>query len=157
DAIPGGEQIRAGLSAVIKIDAMPTPMARGGRYFFGRRTASEDYFSLYKRQGVGGKDELLIDPTTVSSDASISVEYNAVPPERSLMAYAVRRGGEDKTEICLFDITARRPLPDALPRGRPDLFGAIDCEALVLDILRFHKLLVGSWWVAEYGLAGDPK
>lgn len=118
DAIPGREQIRAGLAALIKIDAMTTPIACGGRYFFGRRTAREDRFSLYMRQGAGGKDEILIDPAMVSSDASTSVQYQAVSRDCRLMAYAIRRGGEDETEIRLFDVTARRPLPDALPRGR---------------------------------------
>jgi prolyl oligopeptidase len=47
-------------------------------------------------------------------------------------------------------------LMGAMMTQRPDLFGAIDCEAPLLDMLRFHKLLVGSWWAAEYGSADDP-
>jgi prolyl oligopeptidase len=39
---------------------------------------------------------------------------------------------------------------------RPDLFGAIVCGAPLLDMLRYHKMLVGSWWAAEYGSADDP-
>lgn len=34
---------------------------------------------------------------------------------------------------------------------RPDLFKAIDCLVPLLDMLRFHKLLAGASWVAEYG------
>jgi prolyl oligopeptidase len=36
---------------------------------------------------------------------------------------------------------------------RPDLFGAIVCEQPLLDMKRYHKLLAGSSWMAEYG---DP-
>jgi prolyl oligopeptidase len=36
---------------------------------------------------------------------------------------------------------------------RPDLFKAINCGVPLLDMHRFHKLLAGASWVAEYG---DP-
>jgi prolyl oligopeptidase len=36
---------------------------------------------------------------------------------------------------------------------RPDLFGAIVCQVPLLDMQRYHKLLAGSSWRAEYG---DP-
>jgi len=36
---------------------------------------------------------------------------------------------------------------------RPDLFGAIYCAVPLLDMKRFHKLLAGASWMAEYG---DP-
>ncbi len=36
---------------------------------------------------------------------------------------------------------------------RPDLFGAIHCAVPLLDMKRFHLLLAGASWMAEYG---DP-
>jgi prolyl oligopeptidase len=36
----------------------------------------------------------------------------------------------------------------------PDLFNAVVCQVPLLDMLRFHKLLAGASWVAEYG---DPE
>jgi prolyl oligopeptidase len=36
---------------------------------------------------------------------------------------------------------------------RPDLFGAIHCAVPLLDMKRYHKLLAGASWMAEYG---DP-
>jgi len=38
---------------------------------------------------------------------------------------------------------------------RPELFGAVLCEVPLTDMLRFHKLGVGRWWVGEYGNADD--
>ena len=34
---------------------------------------------------------------------------------------------------------------------RPDLWGAIHCAVPLLDMQRFHKLLAGASWMAEYG------
>jgi prolyl oligopeptidase len=45
----------------------------------------------------------------------------------------------------------------AMMTQRPDLFGAIVCGAPLLDMLRYQNMLVGSWWVSEYGSADDPK
>jgi prolyl oligopeptidase len=38
----------------------------------------------------------------------------------------------------------------------PDLYQAVVCEYPLLDMLRYHKFLVGSFWVPEYGSAEDP-
>ena len=34
---------------------------------------------------------------------------------------------------------------------RPDLFGAIHCAVPLLDMQRYHTLLAGASWMAEYG------
>jgi prolyl oligopeptidase len=39
---------------------------------------------------------------------------------------------------------------------RPDLFGAARCGYPLLDMLRYQKFKVGSYWVTEYGSADDP-
>jgi prolyl oligopeptidase len=39
---------------------------------------------------------------------------------------------------------------------RPDLFGAVVCQVPLLDMERYHKLLAGASWVAEYGNPDVP-
>ncbi len=39
----------------------------------------------------------------------------------------------------------------------PDLFGALVCQVPLLDMKRFHLLLAGASWVAEYGDPDDPE
>ncbi|UQX11965.1 prolyl oligopeptidase family serine peptidase [Candidatus Mycobacterium methanotrophicum] len=38
----------------------------------------------------------------------------------------------------------------------PQLFGALVCQVPLLDMRRFHLLLAGASWVAEYGNPDDP-
>jgi prolyl oligopeptidase len=40
---------------------------------------------------------------------------------------------------------------------RPELFRAIVCQVPLLDMLRFHKLLAGASWMAEYGDPDNPR
>jgi prolyl oligopeptidase len=44
-------------------------------------------------------------------------------------------------------------LVGAVMTQRPDLFGAVVCQVPLLDMRRYHKLLAGASWMAEYG---DP-
>jgi len=39
---------------------------------------------------------------------------------------------------------------------RPDLFGAVICSYPLLDMVRYHKLLMGPYWISEYGSADEP-
>jgi prolyl oligopeptidase len=38
----------------------------------------------------------------------------------------------------------------------PERFGAIACRAPLLDMRRYHLLLAGASWIAEYGDPDDP-
>ena len=38
----------------------------------------------------------------------------------------------------------------------PELFGAVVCQVPLLDMRRYHKLLAGASWMAEYGDPDDP-
>ena len=40
---------------------------------------------------------------------------------------------------------------------RPDLLGAIVCQVPLLDMRRYHKLLAGASWMAEYGDPENPE
>jgi prolyl oligopeptidase len=39
----------------------------------------------------------------------------------------------------------------------PELFGAIVCQVPLLDMRRYHKLLAGASWMAEYGDPDEPE
>lgn len=39
---------------------------------------------------------------------------------------------------------------------RPELFNAVVCQVPLLDMARFHKLLAGASWMAEYGDPDQP-
>ena len=48
-------------------------------------------------------------------------------------------------------------LVTAFATQRPDLAKAVVCSYPLVDMLRYHKFLVGSFWVPEYGSADDPE
>ena len=47
-------------------------------------------------------------------------------------------------------------LMGAMLTGYPELFGAIACQVPLLDMQRYHLLLAGASWMAEYGDPDEP-
>ncbi len=118
DTVAGRERIRQRLTALMKVEAIGLPVERGGRYFFAKRRADQEQFVIYMRKGRQGPDEALIDPHPWSPDHTTSVTLLDVSDDGTVLAYGVRQGGEDELTIRLFDVEARRDLPDVLPKGR---------------------------------------
>ncbi len=124
--IGGREALRQQLSALIKIDNMTAPLVRSNRYFFSKRQADQDQSSLFMRQGVDGKDELLVDPLPLSPNHTVTVGINSVTKDGRLMAYFVRQGGADETTPHLFDVDAHKELPDVFPKARYSGFAVLN-------------------------------
>jgi prolyl oligopeptidase len=47
-------------------------------------------------------------------------------------------------------------LVGAVMLQRPELFNAVVCQVPLLDMRRYHRLLAGASWMAEYGDPDDP-
>ncbi|MGH9861461.1 MAG: prolyl oligopeptidase family serine peptidase, partial [Candidatus Acidiferrales bacterium] len=118
DPLPGRDALAKRIGELLKVDSVGTPRVRGIRYFFSKRRADQDLSVIYMRQGRTGKDQVLIDPNTMTSDHSLSVSLGDISENGKLLLYSVRKGGEDEVRIRLFDVDKRKDLADELPRGR---------------------------------------
>jgi prolyl oligopeptidase len=116
--LPGSQTISKRLGELIKVDTIHLPTARGGRYFYSKRTAGQDLFVLYMRRGTAGAEEVLVDPASLSADHTTSVNFEGFSDDGKLVAYGVRKGGEDEVSMHLIDTETRKELPDVLPRAR---------------------------------------
>jgi len=117
-SLPSRNRIRERLTQLIKIDTIGVPFARGGRYFLTKRRADQNQGVIYVRNGLAGKDEVLLDPNTMSADQTTSVQIQDISADGKLMVYGVRQGGEDEVTISILDVDTRKELPDHLARGR---------------------------------------
>jgi prolyl oligopeptidase len=117
DALPVRDHLHNRLREMLIHDSIGAPVQRKGDYFFLKRSAEQDLWSVYRRTGIGGHDELLIDPHLMSIDRSVSIGAIAPSEDGGLLAYSIRRGGEDETELRVLDVSKRHDLPDHLPRG----------------------------------------
>jgi len=121
DSILGSLSTRDDLKALaakfIKIDTISIPIERGGRYFLTKKRADEELSVIYMRQGLDGEDKVLVDPHPMSEDKTTSVSIQDISHDGTLLAYGIRKGGEDEVEIRFLDVDTMEELPDVLPRG----------------------------------------
>jgi prolyl oligopeptidase len=106
------------------------PIQRGNDYFFSKRLAGEQQFSIYVRHGwpapgqpvpASGRpirDQRLIDPASLGRDPYTSVSLADVSRDGTLLAYEVREGGADETAIHVFNVKNGKTLEDELPAAR---------------------------------------
>ena len=116
-------RIAQDLTGLLYVNQWSLPTQRGDNYFFLRRGAHEQQASIYVQHGwppvnMLPKVELLISPSTLSSDPNTSVSLLAVSRDGRLLAYGIRQGGADEEQVHFFDLRAHRDLPDHLPRAR---------------------------------------
>jgi len=116
-AVPGREPLERRLTELMKTDVIGVPIERNGRFFFARRRADQDQFVIYMRLGLHGSDEVLLDPHPLSADHTTSEGLMDVSQDGTTLAYDVRQGGQDETEIRFLDVDSRKDLPDRLPRA----------------------------------------
>src|SRR5688500_1558107 len=120
DGLPSRPLIQKRLSELLRVDSVSTPFEQGGRYFLFKKRAEDDLSILFVRQELNGKDEVLIDPHTLSPDHTTDIGLHDASSDGKLISDSVRRGGTDETEQRVMDVDTRKDvaqLPEALCRG----------------------------------------
>ncbi len=115
DSWPGRERLEKRLSELKKVERITSPIERNGRLFYRKRGADQEQAVIYMRDGATGRDEVLIDPNAMSADHSTNVQIADVSKNGKLLAYILRVGGKDESELHLLDVEAKRDLGDVLP------------------------------------------
>jgi prolyl oligopeptidase len=126
-------QAQDDLDVLENVSEAGAPIERAGSYFFRKRLAGEQQFSIYLRHGWAepaakkptgskssgvGKDERLIDPAKLSRDPNTSVGLEDVSRDGSLLSYWQRQGGADEATIHVLNVKTGKTLEDELPAAR---------------------------------------
>jgi prolyl oligopeptidase len=117
DAVPGRGHWRSLLEKLSRVDFESPPRVVNGRYFYHRRSAGQDQAAIVVREGIKGKERVLVDPNRLSPDGSVSAVIWDVSADGSVLAWSKRKGGEDEFEVLLLDVDTGKPFAEGLPRG----------------------------------------
>src|SRR5580700_10328931 len=116
-SIPGRERLRNRIRELLSINTVDCPQIAGNRIFFLNRSTSSAQATVTMRNALWGPDITLIDPSSLGNPVSTSLGILSISGDGTRLAISVRRGGEDPTEIRIFDVDKRLILPERLPRG----------------------------------------
>lgn len=117
DPLPGRPAISKRLEELLRTDRYGTPVARKGRYFFMRRLADQNQFTICVRDGLRGEDRVLIDPNKAGGDQATSVNILEVSEDGRWLVYGTRQGGEDEVAVAVREVDSGKEI-DHLPHAR---------------------------------------
>jgi prolyl oligopeptidase len=117
DGIPGRDQIRRRVEELVDVETFDSFLKHGTRYYFRKRLPCQEQPCIYFREGAGGSDQLLVDPSRRGTGNYTSVKPLRVSPDGHLLLYEVKQGGERTGTFEFLDVDNRKTLSDVLPRG----------------------------------------
>ncbi len=118
DARPGREAVRSRLTSLLSIGTLTSPVPRRGRYFYTRREGKQNQPVLYVRDGLQGKDRVLLDPNALSADGTAALDWWYPSRDGKLVAYGVSKSGDEKSTLRVIDAATGRELSEVIPNTR---------------------------------------
>jgi prolyl oligopeptidase len=95
-------------------DKSRVPVKLSGRYFYVEKKGSENQGILYWSPSLDSAGKTLIDPNTLSADATASLADYSISPDGRYVAYAVSDGGTDWDTWHVREVATGRDLPDLI-------------------------------------------
>ena len=95
-------------------DKSRMPVKNGSRYFYVEKSGSQNQGVLYWATALDAKPAVLVDPNTLSSDATASLADYSISPDGRYVAYAVSDGGTDWDTWHVREVESGRDLPDLI-------------------------------------------
>jgi prolyl oligopeptidase len=118
DKFPGRAAIRGRLEELLSVGSITTPAVRGRRYFYTRREGKQNQPVLYLREGLDGKDRVLIDPNTLSKDGTVALDWYFPSRDGKLLAFGTSESGSEKSTLRVLDVETGERLADVIPFTR---------------------------------------
>ena len=75
DPLPGRDAIHKRLTELLSIGSITQPEIGGKYYFYTRREGMQNQPVLYVREGVEGKDRVLVDANQLAADGTIALDW----------------------------------------------------------------------------------
>src|SRR5208282_5242053 len=118
DQLPGREKIRERLSALLDIGSLGTPVPAKGRYFYSKREGKQNQAILYVREGLRGKERVLVDPNQLAADGTVALDWWFPSRDGILLAYGLSRNGNEQSTLHVRDVATGKDLDDVIERTR---------------------------------------
>jgi prolyl oligopeptidase len=165
-AIPGREVLRQRIAALSGGTAVAYGVQKAGeRVFYQVRPAGADNFKLAVRQGAGGAERILVDPTTMKGEGGVhvSLDWWAASHDGTHVVYGLSPAGSENSVLHVMEVETMRVLPERIagtqyagPSWLPDSSGFFYwrvADPTKLGSVDYYKKSV----VLLHKLGTDPK
>jgi prolyl oligopeptidase len=118
DPLPGREAIHARLTELLRIGEIGVPRIGGKYYFYTRRDGLQNQAVLYVREGVGGKDRVLVDVNLLAADGTMALDWFWPAEHGKYVAYGTSSNGSEMSTLHIVETKIGKLLPDTIERTR---------------------------------------
>ncbi len=112
EKIPYRETIKKRLEKIYNYAKYSAPSRKGEWYYFYKNDGLQNQAVLYRQKGLNGTPEVVIDPNTLSKDATTRLAQFALSKDGKYAAYALSKGGSDWQDIFVMDMSTKKNLSD---------------------------------------------
>jgi prolyl oligopeptidase len=116
--VPWRGKIEARLKELMTIGVVNTPQVAGNFYFYTRREGMQNQPVLYVREGVRGKDRVLVDVNQLAADGTVALDWWQPSDDGKLVAYWTSPSGSEHSNIKFIESATGKILSDELYVGR---------------------------------------
>ena len=119
-AIPGRDALASKIGDLTGKAVAVTAVQAAGPYIFTQvRPAGANTFKLYVREGLAGRDRLLLDPDQEATTGShVSLDYWQPSPDGRLVAVGTSPGGSENSILRVLETATGKRRPDVLDRAQ---------------------------------------
>ena len=114
DALPGRAILHKRMRALFAHGRFTLPRKAGNRYFYGYNSGLQNQTPLFVREGLSGRQRLLIDPNDWARDGTAALAEWAPSPDGRFLLYAVQEAGSDWRTLRILDVHSGRILDDRI-------------------------------------------
>ncbi len=118
DPLPGRAQIHQRLTELLSIGNIGVPQIAGRHYFYTRRDGMQNQPVLYVREGVDGKDRVLVDPNQLAADGTVALDWYQPSETGKYVAYGISASGSEMSTLHIIETNTGTVLPDTIERTR---------------------------------------
>jgi prolyl oligopeptidase len=118
DPLPGRDAIHKRLTELLSIGNIGVPQIGGKYYFYTRREGLQNQPVLYVREGVDGKDRVLVDPNQLAADGTIALDWFVPAEHGKYLAYGTSLSGSEMSTLHVIETKTGQLLPDTIERTR---------------------------------------
>ncbi len=118
DPLPGRDKIQTRLTALLQIGNLGTPQVGGLYYFYTRREGGQNQPILYVRDGLNGKDRVLVDVNPMAADGTVALDWWKASRDGKYVAYGTSQSGNEMSTLRVIETATGEVLPDTIERTR---------------------------------------
>lgn len=111
---PFYDKIKKRLTELMNYPRYSVPVKAGERYFFFKNDGLQNQSVLFMREGLKGKDILVIDPNKFSEDGTVALMNLSYSKDGRFLAYGVSTSGSDWQEIRIRDVLTGKDYDEVL-------------------------------------------